>query len=154
MCKFETHFGRWYLEYPSQYCPGINGKVWWQINIHSGKGLVPSAGQTTSYYLHDNVIKWKYFSRYWPYVRGIHRSPVNSPHKGQWRGALMFSFICVRINSWVNNREVGDLRRYRAHYDVSVMEPVLDKIPAPYGVTRRELKSFLDCCIPTITWYP
>ena len=41
---------------------------------------------------HDDVIKWKHFPRYWPFVRGIHRSPVNSPHKGQWRGALMFSF--------------------------------------------------------------
>ena len=39
---------------------------------------------------HDAVIKWKDFPRYWPFVRGIHRSPVNSPHKGQWRGALMF----------------------------------------------------------------
>ena len=39
---------------------------------------------------HDDVIKWKYFPRYWPFVRGIYRSPVNSPHKGQWRGALMF----------------------------------------------------------------
>ena len=69
---------------------------------------------------HDAVIKWKHFSRYWPFVRGIHRSPVNSPHKGQWRGALLFSMIC-RINGWVNNREAGDLRRYRAHYDVIVM---------------------------------
>ena len=45
--------------------------------------------------------------------------PVNSPHKGQWRGALMFSLICVWINGWVNNPEAGDLRRYRAHYDVT-----------------------------------
>ena len=70
---------------------------------------------------HDDVIKWKHFPRYWPFVRGIHRSPVNSPHKGQWRGALICSLICVWINGWVNNREAGDLRRYRAHYDVSVM---------------------------------
>ena len=48
-------------------------------------------------------------------------SPVNSPHKGQWRGALMFSLICIWINDWVNNREASDLRRYRAHYDVIVM---------------------------------
>ena len=61
------------------------------------------------------------FPRNWPFVRGIHRGPVNSPHKGQWRGALMFSLICVWINSWVNNRETGDLRCHRAHYDVSVM---------------------------------
>ena len=52
---------------------------------------------------------------------GIHRSPVNSPHRGQWRRALMFSLICVWINSWVNNCQAGDLRRYRAHYDVTVM---------------------------------
>ena len=70
---------------------------------------------------HDDVIKWKHFPRYWPFVRGIHRSPVNFPHKGQWRGALMFSLICTRINGWVNNAEVGDLRRYRVHYDVTVM---------------------------------
>ena len=41
---------------------------------------------------HDDVIKWKHFSRSWSFVRGIHRSPANSPYKGQWRGALMFSF--------------------------------------------------------------
>ena len=70
---------------------------------------------------HDDVIKWKHFPRNWSFVRGIHRSPVNSPHKGQWRGALMISLICVWINDWVNNREAGDWRRYRAHYDVIVM---------------------------------
>ena len=43
---------------------------------------------------HDDVIKWKHFPRYWPFVWGIHRSPVNSPHKGQWRQAWMF-FISV-----------------------------------------------------------
>ena len=42
---------------------------------------------------HDDVIKWKHFPRYWPFVREIHRSPVNFPHKGQWRGALMFTLI-------------------------------------------------------------
>ena len=70
---------------------------------------------------HDDFIKWKHFPRYWRFVRGIHRSPVNSLHKGQWCGALMFSLICVWINSWVNNREAGDLRCYRAHYDVIVI---------------------------------
>ena len=47
---------------------------------------------------HDDVIKWKPFPRYWPFVRGIHRSPVNSPHKGQWHATLTFSLICDRIN--------------------------------------------------------
>ena len=71
---------------------------------------------------HDDVIKWKHFPRYWPFVRGIHRWPVNSPYKGQWRGALMFSLICAWINGWVNNREAGDLRCHRAHCDVIVMD--------------------------------
>ena len=70
---------------------------------------------------HDDVIKWRHFPRYWPCVRGIHRSTVNSSHKGQWRGTLMFTLICTRIIGWVNNREAGDLRRNRAHYDVIVM---------------------------------
>ena len=70
--------------------------------------------------LHDDVNKWNHFPRYWPFVRGVHRSPVNYSHKGQWRGALMFFFICASING-VNNRGIGDLRRHRAHYDVIVM---------------------------------
>ena len=70
---------------------------------------------------HEYVIKWKHFPSYWPFVRGIHRSPVNSPHKGQWHGALMLTLICVWINDWVNNREAGDLKRYRSHYDVIVI---------------------------------
>ena len=63
---------------------------------------------------HDDVIKWKHFPRYWPFVRGIHRSPVNSRHKGQWRRALMFSLIRVSINGWVKSGGAGDLRRHRA----------------------------------------
>ena len=69
----------------------------------------------------DDVIKWEHFPRYLPFVRGIHRLPVNSPHKDQWRAALMLSLICVWINCWVNNREAGDLRRHHGHYDVNVM---------------------------------
>ena len=69
----------------------------------------------------DDVIKWKHFRRYWPFVRRIHRSPVISPHRGQWRGALMFSLICTWTNGWINNQDAGDLRRHRAHYDVIVM---------------------------------
>ena len=83
---------------------------------------------------HDDVIKWKYFPRYLPFVcvcvcggggggggGGIHRSPVYSPHKGQWPGASMFSLICAWINAWVSNRDFCNLRRYCSHYDVTVM---------------------------------
>ena len=57
-----------------------------------------AAGQrhpVPTFHNHDDVIKWKPFPRNWAFVRGIHRSPVNSPHKGQWRGALMFYLICT-----------------------------------------------------------
>ena len=57
---------------------------------------------------HGDVIEWKHIPRYWPFVRGIHRSQVNPPDKGQWRGALMVSLICARMNGWVNNREAGN----------------------------------------------
>ena len=83
--------------------------------------MAPSHHLIQCWILHDDVIQWKHFPRYWPFVWGIHRSPVNSPHKGHWRKALMFSLICAWINSWVNNHEAGDLSRHRAHYDVTVM---------------------------------
>ena len=51
--------------------------------------------------------------------------PGEFPHKGQWRGALTFSLICVWMKGWVNNREAGDLRRYCAHYDITVMSMLL-----------------------------
>ena len=82
--------------------------------------------------LHDDIIKWKDFPCYWPYVRGINQSQVNSLHKGQWRGVLMFSLICVWTKGWQNNREAGDLRRYRTHYDVIVMY----YIAAPYSLNK------------------
>ena len=74
----------------------LNGNTWWRHHMET-------------------------FPRYRPFLRGIHRSPVNSPHKGQLRGALIFSLICAWINYWVNNPEAGDLRRNCAHYDVTVM---------------------------------
>ena len=86
-------------------------------DIHS---MVPGAGEFK--FTLDDVIKWKHLPHYWPFVRGIHRSPVNYPHKGQWRRALMFYLICARINGWVKSDEADDLRRHRAHYDVIVMK--------------------------------
>ena len=58
--------------------------------------------------LREDVIKWKHFPDYWPFLRGIKRSPANSPHKGQWRGALLYSLICSCTNGWANSRDAGD----------------------------------------------
>ena len=49
------------------------------------------------------------FPHYLPFVRRIHLSPVNSPHKGQRGGALIFSLICAWNNRWANNGDAGDL---------------------------------------------
>ena len=81
---------------------------------------------TYMFYTRMALISWwrhqmETFSALLAFVRGIHRSPVNSPNKGQLRGALMFSLICAWINGWVNNREAGDLRHHRAHNDAIVM---------------------------------
>ena len=76
--------------------------------------------------LPETYISWwrqqmETFPRYRPFVRGIHQSPVNSLHKGQWRGVLMFSLIYRWTNGWVNNRDADDLWRHRARYDVTIM---------------------------------
>ena len=122
--------GNLYRKLPHMYMVLIDTDVmdvmWWTIRIYHD--------------IHDDVIKWKHFPRYWLFVRGIHRSLVNSPHKRQWRGALMFSLICARINDWVNNREAGDLRRYRAHYDVVVMR--CENLSAPARTKLVGLATF------------
>ena len=52
----------------------------------------------------DDVIRWKHFLRYWLLVRGIHRSPVNSPHKGQWCGGVFFD---LRLNKRLSKQSWG-----------------------------------------------
>ena len=68
-------------------------------------------------------------------------SPMNSPHKGQWCGALTFPLICTWINGWANNREAGDLRGHRAHYDIAVMI-----LTSRYGNWSLEWNPFPDYC--------
>ena len=78
------------------------------------------------YCSHNVFVTWwrhqmETFSAWLALCAGNSPVPVNSPHKGQWRGALVWSLICVWINGWVNNHEAGDLRRHRGHYDVILM---------------------------------
>ena len=106
------------------------------VDVHSTQTDIWCLSETKLWHFTtwwSNVIKWKHFPRYWPFVRWIHQSPANPPRKGQWRGALMLSLICAWINDWVNNREAGDLKRHRAHYDVIVMN---DRFPV-YGITTN-----------------
>ena len=97
--------------------------------------MVPVPGSVTvtvigSIYLAPSLYPWwrhqmETFSALLALCAGNSPVPVNSPHKGQWRGALVFSLIYPWINDWVNNREAGDLRRQRGHYDVIVMSEAM-----------------------------
>ena len=86
--------------------------------IHTPLTCIPS---TKDALRQDDVMKWKYLPRYWPFVRGIHRWPVGAPQKDQWCGALKFSLICAWTNDWTTNWYAGDLRRRRGHCDVTVI---------------------------------
>ena len=130
---------------------------------------------------HDDVIKWRHFPPYWPFVQGIYRLPVYVPHKGQCRGALMFSLTCAWINGWANNREAGDLRRHRAHCVVTIKAVFnsqwagkLDNLQLPmrlwlcyHSIKFNKLPLVITVCIvsqhmlhkytsyiPSINWFP
>ena len=118
-----------------------------------------------SHYIHDDIVNWKHFPCYWPFVQKIHQSPVNAPQKGQWHGALMFSLICIWTNSWLNNRDASDLRRHYAHYNVTVIR-LLPNCYDPHirqliGMLRVSLQEgiFLKCTKmlkpspPPVKWY-
>ena len=62
------------------------------ISMTGTHGRDTRQANCVSIVLHDDVIKWKHFPRYWPFVREIHRGPGSFPHKGHWRRALMFFF--------------------------------------------------------------
>ena len=108
---------------------------------------------------HDDVIKWKHFPRYWPFYAG--NSPVSGEFPAQRPVTRSFDafLICAWINAWVNNREAGDLRRYRAHYDVTVMSNdgsvsvmwsrllIVDKL-----LTRFEFHQRQKCDIKKLVW--
>ena len=67
----------------------------------------------------------------------IHRSPVNSPQRLVTRSLNLF--FDLRLNyGWVNNREAGDWRYHRAHYDVMLMELLIDRVSLHNGKEEDE----------------
>ena len=97
----------------------------WSDNVHN----LPSKKTVIPWWRHQ----METFSALLALCAGNSPVPVKSPHKGQWRRAFMFSLICAWINDWVNNREAGDLRRHRGHYDVNVM--LCERVNAVTGQT-------------------
>ena len=85
-------------------------------------------------------------------VRGIHRSPVDSPHKGHWHGALMFSLICAWTNGWANNWDSGDLWRHHAHYYVIVMPSDWFRRSVFLENENSERPCFMHICITRPWW--
>ena len=120
LLDYETHKS-------THTCSSVNG-IWTDFRDIFRVGRTQGYRHQLLSWGYDDVINWKHFSRYWTFERGIHRWPVNPPSKSQWRGASMLCFICVWTNDWINNRDPGDLRRHRAHHDVTVMDGVGDAI--------------------------
>ena len=123
----KLNFQRFYASARGHWVKGetvvdISGELWMLYRCSTTLWLWLES--TTSFIMVE-ISLWRHQMeknpRYWPFVRGIHRSPVNSPNNGQWRRALMFSLICAWANGRANTRDAGDLRRHRAHYDVTVM---------------------------------
>ena len=152
-----------YTKTSQSHSPFTNNRVKFLARARGHVGCWVSEGWQVGCHITAGELRYGYEFRNWPWGRsnccsdcmawwrnqmetfsallaicaGIHRSPVNSPRKGQRRGALMFSLICVWINSWVNNREAGDLRRCRAHYDVTVMDHSISTNPPKCKVTSE-----------------
>ena len=85
-------------------------------------------------------------------MRGIHQSPMNSLHKVQWHGALIFSLICACINGWGNNRKASGLKRKRTHYDVTLINYVNNSIIEQTWFGGGRLPTFLCFCrVRTLT---
>ena len=86
------------IEYKLYALSGDHIPIRLMMWIHSKQGKLHINREQAKYgvggvsylVIHDDVIKWKHFPRYWPFVRGIHRSPVNSQHKSQWRELWCF----------------------------------------------------------------
>ena len=79
-------------------------------------------------------------------------SPVTGefPSQRQWRGALMFSLIYAWTNGWVNNQDACDLRRHRAHYDVTVM---WCRIVIQWSGQPRDLSAFNASLLSNFNWW-
>ena len=75
----------------------------------------------TIYFCHDDVIEWKHLPRYWSFVwefTGPRWIPLTKASDAE---LLCFLDLCMNKKVEKNNRHAGDLRRHRAHYDVTVM---------------------------------
>ena len=131
--QIKMPFANWW-----SFCLAINMSTYQHfLDLHATWFMWPDNVWHSTWWRHQ----METFSALLALCAGNSPVPMNSPHKGQWRGALMFSLIFVCINGWVNNRETGDLRRYRGHYDVIVMIGGLHTDSSGTTSASRRLKS-------------
>ena len=104
---FSFYFAGYLCPFRSVSYP--NFKLMWWSDFHT-------------FVFHDDVIKWKHFPRYWPFVRGIHRSPVNSPHKGQWRWRTFDVYFDLHLNKRLSKQSwCWWFETLSSPYDVTLM---------------------------------
>ena len=96
------------------------------MNNNNSNLLLAVAREAGAQRAHADVIQWKHFPHCWLFVKGVHRSAVDYPHEGQWRGALMFYLMCAWTHGWTKSPVAGNFRRHGTHCDVTVM--VIDRI--------------------------
>ena len=77
-----------------------------------------------------------------------HWWPVDSPHIGQWRRALMFSLICASTNCWANNRNTCEWRCHNALYGVTVMMSSLSYVFL--AATKQLYKWYFPSVCPSV----
>ena len=78
--------------------------------------------------LHNDVIKWKHFPHYWPFIEECTSHWWIPLTKVSDESFLIFSLMCTWINNWVNSSEAGDLRHYCAHHEVIVMSLIVTQV--------------------------
>ena len=100
VCDIDTRASQWNVLSPvsviwrcyflrhlaSQWC--------WTSSTPVVRRYPPWPGQCLN--MHDDVIKWKHFPRYWPFLRGIHWSPVNYQHKQMPSRSLLHYNVNVK----------------------------------------------------------
>ena len=75
---------------------------------------------------HDDIIKWKYCPRYWPFMRGIHRSRVNSPQKRPVTRSFDVFFDLRPKQQWWGDLLLNVIRKMVATLPVTIW-PTLSK---------------------------
>ena len=123
----------------------LNVSIWWRhhgktsfINEMTQVAELPAKGRLA--HIHTTKFMMTSSNGHIFRVTGLFCGEfTGDPHKGQWRGALMFSLICAWINGWVNTRGAGDFRRHRAHNDVIVMVVGRHRTSSqsPFSIKRR-----------------